>query len=108
MKDPEIIEREVREMTTDRNNWKMGKEFRDCNAKEFEVAMEEKYKYLKESSKTLFKNVLNNTVNQEKYEFLLYMMKQVFNKDKTPEQADTIVGETFSKEYIEPLIKDKN
>ena len=105
MKDPEIIEREVRQMSEDRYDWKMGKSFQDCNAKEFEAAMEEKYKYLKESSKTLFKNVLNDTVDQKNYKFLLDMMRKVFNKDKTPDQADAIVGEVFSKEYLDPLIK---
>ena len=35
------------------------------------------------------------------------MMKKVYNKDKTPDQADAIVGEAFSKEYLDPLFNKK-
>ena len=30
-----------------------------------------------------------------------------YDKDKTPDQADAIVGEAFSKEYLDPLFNKK-
>ena len=108
MKDPDRIENEVKLMSIDRDKWLMKSDFADCNEKQFECKMEKKYKYLKESSKTLFKNVLENKVDQKNFQFLLQMMRQVTNKQKTPEQADMVVGKVFAEKYIDPLVNNIN
>lgn len=109
MKDPDIVEREVKQMSLDRHNWKMGIDFKNSNQEEFKTHMEDKYKYLKESSKTLFKNVLEDKVEKRNFQFLLSMMREVYNKNKSPDQADSIVGEEFANKYLKPHIdKMKN
>ena len=108
MKNPDKIELEVKNMSIDRHKWKMGIDFRDYNSKEFTKLMETRYAYLKESSKTLFKNVLEDSVVQEKLDYLLKMLRLVYNNEKTPDEADKEVGGKFSKEFINPLIEKAN
>ena len=80
----------------------MGLDFKDCNSDEFEKRMDEKIQTLK--SKTLYKNVINDTVDKNNFEFLLKMMKNIYNKVK--HQADKVVGKQFSDKYLQPLINN--
>lgn len=108
MKDPAVIEREVKEMGEDVQKWKHQTKFKGYTSEAFQKLMEEKYSYLNESSKTLFKNVINETIDKNHYKYLLSMMRQVYESTKTPENADKEVGALFSNKYIQPLIENAN
>ena len=104
MTDPDKIEMQVTKMKDDVHNWKMGLKFKNCNETEFKTVMENDYEYLKNSSKTLFKNVLNNSVDNDNLTYLLKMLRLIKNNDKTNEQAEKEIGEKFANEYIKPLV----
>jgi len=108
MKDPIVIEREVKEMGEDVQKWKQQTKFKGYTSDAFQKLMEEKYSYLHEGSKTLFRNVINETIDENHYKDLLSMMRQVYESTKTPEAADKEVGALFSNKYIQPLIDNAN
>ena len=106
MIDPDKLENEITKMKEDTNKWRMGLDFKSLDQKGFESAMQTKYALLFKNSKTLFKNVLENKVDQKNLSFLLSMMRQVYSKQTTPAQADLIVGQQFTNKYVKPLVKD--
>ena len=83
MKDPIVIEREVKEMGEDVQKWKQQTKFKGYTSDAFQKLMEEKYSYLHEGSKTLFRNVINETIDENHYKYLLSMMRQVYESTKT-------------------------
>lgn len=111
MIDPDVLEDEINKMKEDTSKWKSGSDFKNLKQEEFEENMKGKYSVLYENSKTLFKSVLQNKVDAKNLDFLLSMMRQVYSKQTTPDQADLIVGQQFTNKYIKPLIdqdKKKN
>ena len=86
MADAKKLDNEVQQLKKDRHNWKMGKEYKDLNETEFKTEMEKKFNYLHSSSKTLFKSVMDDDMNEEKYQYMLNMLKLVNNKTLTKEK----------------------
>ena len=58
MKDPDKIWQQANSLKQERYEWKMGLNHKDCNREEFITKMETTYSYLKESSNTIFKNLV--------------------------------------------------
>ena len=109
MADAVKIDNEVQQFKKERYNWKMGKDYKDLNETEFKNEMEKKFNYLYTSSKTLFKSVLDDDMNEEKYQYMLNMLKLVNNKTLTKEKASIQIGQDMFKEYVDPLLeKEKN
>ena len=106
MKDPDKIWDETNNLKKDRYNWKMGKDYKDCNKDEFEKKMESKYVYLFESSSTIFKNIIEDeNFDMDKLKYMIDMLRSMKEKKKTFETASKEVGERFANEYVKPLVE---
>ena len=106
MKDPDKIWDETNNLKTDRYNWKMGKDYKDCNKEEFVKKMESKYAYLFDSSCTIFKNIIENEkFDMDKLKYMIDMMRSMKDKKKTFESASREVGQRFADEYVKPLVE---
>ena len=106
MKDPNKIWEEVNALKKQRYEWKMGLNHKDCNREEFIAKMETTYSYLKESSNTIFKNLIEeDDFDMKKLKYMVDMMKSMKSKEKTFESASKEVGEKFAEEYIKPLVE---
>jgi len=109
MKDPDKIWDEANALKKDRYEWKMGLNHKDCNREEFVQKMEKTYKYLKESSSTVFKNILEeDNIDMDKLKYMLDMMRDMGEKKTTFENASKEVGQHFADEYIKPLVDKMN
>ena len=109
MSKPEKIWEQANEFKVDRHKWKMGLDFTDCNSTEFETKMSEKYKYLKNSSSTIFKQLIEQeNFNMEKLKYMLDMLKSIGEKKITFENASKEVGQKFADEYVKPLVEKAN
>ena len=52
---------------------------------------------------------MSDDMNEEKYLYMINMLKQVNNETLTKETASVKVGQDMFKEYVDPLIKkEKN
>lgn len=106
MKDPEKIWQQANSLKKQRYEWKMGINHKDCNREEFIAKMETTYSYLKESSNTIFKNLIEeDDFDMKKLKYMVDMMKSMKSKEKTLESASKEVGEKFAEEYIKPLVE---
>jgi len=109
MTDATKLDHEVQQLKKERYNWKMGLDYKSLNESEFTAEMETKFNYLHSASKTLFKSVMSDDMNEEKYLYMINMLKQVNNETLTKETASIKVGQDMFKEYVDPLIKkEKN
>jgi hypothetical protein len=71
--------------------------------------MEKTYKYLKECSTTVFKNILEeDNFDMDKLKYMLDMMRDMGEKKTTFENASKEVGQRFADEYIKPLVDKMN
>lgn len=105
MKDPDKIWEEANALKKDRYEWKMGLNHKDCNREEFVQKMEKTYKYLKESSSTVFNNLLEEDIfDMDKLKYMLDMMRSMGEKKTTFENASKEVGQRFADEYIKPMV----
>lgn len=105
MKDPEKIWKEANGLKNQRYEWKMGINHKDCNREEFIAKMETTYSYLKESSETIFKNLIeDDDFDMKKLKYMIDMLRSMKSKEKTFESASKEVGEKFAEEYIKPLV----
>ena len=105
MKDPDKIWEEANALKNDRYRWKMGLNHKDCNKAEFVQKMEKTYKYLKESSSTIFNNLIEeDNIEMDKLKYMLDMMRTMGEKKTTYENASKEVGQRFADEYIKPLV----
>jgi len=105
MKDPDKIWDEANKLKQDRYNWKMGKDFQDCNKEDFTKRMQTKYNYIFTSSSTMFKNLIEDDMfDMNKLEYMINMMRSMKDKKKTFESASQEVGKRFADEYIQPLV----
>uniref|UniRef100_A0A6C0EFE9 Uncharacterized protein n=1 Tax=viral metagenome TaxID=1070528 RepID=A0A6C0EFE9_9ZZZZ len=105
MKDPDKIWEEANALKNDRYKWKMGLNHKDCNKEEFVQKMEKTYKYLKESSSTIFNNIIDeDNIEMDKLKYMLDMMRSMGEKKTTYEHASKEVGQRFADEYIKPLV----
>lgn len=105
MKDPDKIWDEANKLKQDRYNWKMGKNFQECNKEDFTKRMETKYNYLFTSSSTMFKNLIeDDKFDMDKLEYMINLMRSMKDKKKTFESASQEVGKRFADEYIQPLV----
>lgn len=106
MKDPDKIWNESTNLKNDRFNWKMGKDYKDCNKEEFIKKMESKYVYLLESSSTIFKNIIEDEkFDMNKLKYMIDMLRSMKEKKKTFESASKEVGQRFADEYVKPLVE---
>lgn len=109
MKDPDKIWEEANALKKDRYEWKMGLNHKDCNREEFVQKMEKTYNYLKESSSTVFNNLLKEDIfDMDKLKYMLDMMRSMGEKKTTFENASKEVGQRFADEYIKPLVDKIN
>ena len=109
MKDPDKIWEEANGLKKDRYEWKMGLNHRDCNKEEFIKKMEQTYKYLKESSSTIFKNFIEeDNIEMDKLKYMLDMMRSMGEKKLSYENASKEVGQRFADEYVKPLVDKLN
>jgi hypothetical protein len=102
---------EATRFRNDKYNWKMGTDFKACNEKEFIDEMENKYKYLKTSSSSIFKQILEQEkFDMEKLKYMLDMLRSIGKKQISFENASKEVGQKFANEYVKPLVDklDKN
>lgn len=105
MKDPDKIWQQANSLKQERYEWKMGLNHKDCNREEFITKMETTYSYLKESSNTIFKNIIEqDNFEMTKLKYMIDMMRSMKSKEKTFENASKEVGEKFAEEYIKPLV----
>ena len=105
MKDPDKIWEEANALKKDRYEWKMGLNHKDCNKEEFVQKMEKTYKYLKESSSTIFNNFIEeDNIEMDKLKYMLDMMRSMGEKKTTYENASKEVGQRFADEYVKPLV----
>ena len=105
MKDPDKIWEEANALKNDRYRWKMGMNHKDCNREEFVQKMEKTYKYLKESSSTIFNNIIDeDNIEMDKLKYMLDMMRSMGEKKTTYENASKEVGQRFADEYVKPLV----
>jgi hypothetical protein len=105
MKDPDKIWDEANKLKQDRYNWKMGKDFQDCNKEDFTKRMQTKYNYIFTSSSTMFKNLIEDDMfDMNKLEYMINLMRSMKDKKKTFETASQEVGKRFADEYIQPLV----
>lgn len=105
MKDPDKIWQQANSLKQERYEWKMGLNHKDCNREEFITKMETTYSYLKESSNTIFKNLIEeDEFDMKKLKYMIDMLNSMKNKNKTFENASKEVGEKFAEEYIKPLV----
>ena len=105
MADATKIDNEVQQFKKERHKWKMGLEYKDLNETEFKTEMEKKFTYLHSSSKTLFKSVMDDDMDEEKYQYMLNMLKLVNNNTLTKEKASIKYGQDMFKEYVDPLLE---
>lgn len=109
MKDPDKIWEEANALKKDRYEWKMGLNHKDCNREEFVQKMEKTYKYLKDSSSTVFNNLFEEDIfDMEKLKYMLDMMRSMGEKKTTFENASKEVGQRFADEYVKPLVDKIN
>ena len=105
MKDPEKIWEEALALKKDRYEWKMGINHKYCNREDFIAKMEATYLYLKESSNTIFKNLIEeDNFDMEKLKYMVDMLRSMKSKEKTFENASKEVGAHFAEKYIKPLV----
>ena len=50
---------------------------------------------------------MDGDLDQEKFEMMINMMRQVINKNRTLFDASHSIGTSLTDEYVKPLIKDK-
>jgi hypothetical protein len=105
MTDATKIDKEVKDFKKERHNWKMGLEHKSLNETEFTAEMKIKYAYLLKSSETLFKSVMNGTLDDTNYHYILNMLIQVNENKMSMETASVQVGEKYFKQYVEPLVE---
>lgn len=109
MADATKLDDEVQQLKKERHQWKMGLDYQSLNESEFTQEMEQKFNYLHSASKTLFKSVMNDNMDEEKYQYMLNMLKLVNNETLTKEKASEQIGRDMFKEYVDPLLeKEKN
>jgi hypothetical protein len=109
MTDATKLDNEVQQLKKERHNWKMGLEYKSLNESDFNTEMQSKFDYLYTASKTLFKSVINDDMDEEKYQYMLNMLKLVNNETLTKEKASEQIGQDMFKEYVDPLLKkEKN
>ena len=105
MKDPDKIWDEANKLKQDRYNWKMGKDFQECNKDDFTKRMETKYNYIFTSSRTMFKNLIeDDKFDMGKLRYMINLMRSMKEKTKSFETASEEVGKRFADEYIQPLV----
>jgi len=96
---------EANALKKDRYEWKMGINHKDCNREEFVQKMEKTYDYLKESSPTIFNNLIEqDNMEMDKLKYMLDMIRSMGEKKTTYENASKEVGQRFADEYVKPLV----
>ena len=105
MKDPDKIWEEANALKKDRYEWKMGLNHKDCNREEFVQKMEKIYNYLKESSTTIFNNLIaEDNFDMDKLKYMLDMMRSMGEKQISFEDASKEVGQRLADEFVKPLV----
>ena len=60
--------------------------------------------YLKEKVPTLFNMIVEKECDIDKLNYMLHMYSQVYNGQKSQENAEKEVGQRFANEYVKPLV----
>jgi len=96
---------EANRFSTDKYNWKMGKDFKDCNETEFTTKMEIKYNYLKSNTSSIFNQIIQQEkIDMDKLKYMLDMLRSIGKKQISFENASKEVGQKFADEYVKPLV----
>ena len=115
MNDPYKIEKELVSLLKDRNRWRTGQGFKDLNPKQFQDQMKETYKYLHDTSETLFKGsfdgMFDTPAGRDRIKHMLKLMKDIYDGKKKQEDVDKQLGRELADEYVNPIVdkleKDK-
>tara|TARA_Y100000389_G_C17385266_1_gene476647 strand:+ start:173 stop:523 length:351 start_codon:yes stop_codon:yes gene_type:complete len=115
MNDPYKIEVDMVSLLKDRNCWRTGQGFKDLNPKQFQEKMKETYKYLYDTSETLFKGsfdgMFDTPVGRTRIKHMLSLMKEIYDGKKKQEDVDKQLGKELADEYVNPIVdkleKDK-
>ena len=115
MNNPYKIEVELISLLKDRTRWRTGQDFKDLNPTKFQETMKITYKYLYETSPSLFKGsfdgMFDTPVGRDHIKHMIKLMKDIYDGKKIQEDVDKQLGKELADEYIKPIIdkleKDK-
>lgn len=115
MNDPYKVEYELISLLKDRNRWRTGQCFKDLNPEKFQEKMKDTYKYLYETSETLFKGsfegMFDTPAGRDRIKQMLILMKDIYDGKKKQEDVDKQLGKELANEYVNPIVdkldKDK-
>ena len=105
MADSNKLDNDVQKLKKERYNWKMGIGYKSLNQTEFMEEMKIKFEYLHSSSKTLFKNIIDDELDESRYKDMIQLLKQVNNNNVSIEKASEEFGKTCFDKYVKPLIE---
>jgi hypothetical protein len=73
--------------------------------KTFQSDMSDKYSEFREKYPTIFEKVLENSLDIERFNYMLNMAKKIDNKEMTNHDASVKVGERLVDEFVKPNLK---
>ena len=104
MLNPDLVEKNVKELLSKRDNWEKGKLYQGCSIEEFSVHMETEHEYIFKNALTLFKMCIEGNLDMHKLTQMLSLMRQVQSGKQQKETADKIVGKKLADVYVQPLV----
>ena len=109
MNDPYKIEKELVSLLKDRNRWRTGQGFKNLNPKQFQDQMKETYKYLHDTSETLFKGsfdgMFDTPAGRDRIKHMLKLMKDIYDGKKNQEDVQRSTDNSILE--IDSLAKQK-
>ena len=104
MLNPDLVQKNVKELLNKRDEWSRGKLYQGCSLEEFRVHMETEHEYLSKNAMTLFKMCIEGNLDMSKLTQMLALIRQVQNGSQQKETADKIVGKKLADLYVQPLV----
>jgi hypothetical protein len=104
MLDPNLVEKNVKDLLAKRKLWEEGKSYAGCSLSEFETHMETECEYLSKNCLSLFKMTVEGKLNIDYLNNMLNLMREVQSGQKKQDVADKIVGQRLADVYVQPLV----
>lgn len=73
----------------------------------FKEEMSKKYSDFRDNYPTIFEKVLDNTLDIERFNYMINMANKIDNKEMTNYDASVKVGERLVDEFVKPNLKNK-
>lgn len=106
--DPDELMKVIRQIRTDRDDWKLKKRFIKFNENDFVNYVQREYESFVKKAPGLFEKITKGDLDDpQEMSRLIHMvdrMRAIKNQETTLEDESKVIGQTYADEFVKPLV----